>query len=106
MTCTANMYWADRTGVIQAQLGSTGMAALVEDSENLDHRPENLETAARAVLSGVQDWIADTTTQPWPGAGGQMPNPDARVRSDAIEMWFGDDDQPVLRLRPIRLSDI
>lgn len=86
-------------------VGSTDMAELIEDSENLDLLPENLETAARAVLSNVQDWIADTTTEPWPGER-SLPNPDAHVTGDRLEMWWGDQDNPVLKLRPLDLAAI
>lgn len=88
-----------------AMVGSTDMAELVEDSENLHLLPDNLETAARAILSNVQDWIADTTTEPWPGDH-SLPNPDAHVIGDRLEMWFGDRDNAVLTLRPLDLATI
>ncbi len=54
-----------------------------------------------AAARRAKDYIADTTTEPWPGTGGSQPNPDARVEADAILMWFGPEDAPVLRLPPI-----
>jgi len=43
------------------------MAELVEDSENFDDLPENAATAARAILSNIEDWVAHATAAPWPG---------------------------------------
>jgi hypothetical protein len=84
-------------------IGSTSMADLVESSENLDHLPENLETAARAILSNVQDWIADTSYEPWPGTQSQ-PNPGAQFSDGILAMWFGDQENPVLSLAPLGLD--
>jgi hypothetical protein len=80
--------------------GFTDVAELVESSENLDHLPKNLSTAARAILSAVQDWIADTSNQPWPVTTRQ-PNPGVRVTGTHLAMWFGDPDEPMLTLRPL-----
>jgi hypothetical protein len=85
-------------------VGISGAPAILETIEALREPRENLETAVRATLSGVQDYIADATTEPWPGIGGQQPNPDARVHEDTVSMWFGSEDAPVLRLPPIDLS--
>ena len=78
--------------------------AILETVEALREPRENLETAVRATLSGVQDYIADATTEPWPGIGGQQPNPDARVHEETVSMWFGAEDAPVLRLPPAASS--
>ena len=84
-------------------VGISGAPAILETVEALRDPKENLETAVRAALSGVQDYIAHATTEPWPGAGGSQPNPDARVEPNAIHMWFGPADTPVLSLPPIDL---
>ena len=88
-----------------AVVGSTEMAELVEDSENPDLLPESLETAARAILSNVQDWISDSSYQPWPGERSQ-PAPDAHATADRLEMWYGGQDHPVLKLRPLALATV
>ena len=85
-------------------VGISGAPAILETVEALREPRENLETAVRAALAGVQDYIAQTTTEPWPGTARSQPNPDARVSSDAVLMWFGPEDAPVLRLRPIDLT--
>jgi hypothetical protein len=84
-------------------VASTDMAELVQDSENLDDLPANLETAARAIMSNIQDWIADATSDPWPGIRSQ-PNPSASVQDHQLHMWFGDADGQVLSLRPLDLD--
>ena len=85
-------------------VGISGAPEILETVEALHEPAENLETAVRASLSGVQDYIADVTTEPWPGTGGWQPNPDARVDADVVSMWFGPEDTPVLRLPPIDLG--
>jgi hypothetical protein len=85
-------------------LGVSGAPAIMETVEAIKEPRANLETAVRASLSGVQDYIAEAVTEPWPGAGGNQPNPDAKVDGATVTMWFGDEHDPVLRLRPIRLD--
>ncbi len=85
-------------------VGISGAPAILETVEALQEPAENLETAVRAALSSVQDYIADATTEPWPGTGGRQPNPDARVEANTVSMWFGPENAPVLRLPPIDLT--
>jgi hypothetical protein len=83
-----------------ARIGSTEMAELVEDSENLEYLPDDLRTAASAILSNVQDWISDATAAPWPGTRSQ-PNPGVEIDGDQLRLWFGERDSPVLELRSL-----
>jgi hypothetical protein len=85
-------------------IGISGAPAILETVEALREPAENLETAVRAALSAVQDYIAEATTEPWPGTDGRQPNPDARVEANTVSMWFGPEDAPVLRLPPIYLT--
>jgi len=85
-------------------LGISGAPAILETAEALHEPAENLETAVRAALSAVQDYIAEATTEPWPGTGGRQPNPDARVEANTVLMWFGPEGDPVLSLPPIDLA--
>lgn len=52
--------------------------------------------------NSVQDYIAEDIAEPWPGITSQ-PNADARLLGGMIEMWFGDEQDPALRLRPMSL---
>jgi hypothetical protein len=54
-------------------------------------------------MSNIQDWIADATSDPWPGIRSQ-PNPNARVQDQTLHIWFGDADGQVLSLRPLDLD--
>lgn len=85
-------------------VGISGAPAIMDTAEAVKHPRENLEAAARAALSGVQDYVADTTAEPWPGTGGSQPNPDARVGEGRVLLWFGPEDAPLLALPPIVLT--
>lgn len=87
-----------------AEVGTAAALAIMETVEAIKHPAENLETAVRATLDSVQDSVAEVTTEPWPvRTGSPQPHPDARVTPAGVEMWFGDEAAPVLRLRPIAL---
>jgi hypothetical protein len=61
--------------------------------------------AAEHALSDVQDYVSLITGDPWPRVGtGYQPRARARVEGGRVEMWFGDERQPVLVLRPIVLG--
>jgi hypothetical protein len=63
-----------------------------------------VETAARAAISGVQDVFAEVLAEPWPASRGEMPAPDARVEEGVLHAWFGSAERPVLSLEPYELS--
>jgi hypothetical protein len=65
---------------------------------------KNIETAAYAVLSGIQDFIAETLTIQWPGEG-TMPLPFATVTAGVLNCGFGDERSPVIRFEPIAIPD-
>jgi len=55
-------------------------------------------------LNDLQDFVAEATTEPWPGSGGP-PRPGARLQGRLIELWFGDHDHPDARLRSLPLDE-
>jgi hypothetical protein len=68
-----------------------------------------LEIAVWNVLSKVQDFVSEHRAEPWPRwerGGDPLPSPRVAVRSGALHLWFGNEDEPVLRLEPIRLNDL
>jgi hypothetical protein len=85
-------------------VGVSGAPTIMDTADAIMYPRENLETAVRATLSGVQDYIAEATAEPWPGSGGTQPNSDARVDDDRVQMWFGSEEAPLIRLRPIDLT--
>jgi len=63
--------------------------------------------AAEGVLSLAQDVVCEALDETWPSAGGgtvDLPMPGARVDGAAMQLWYGDEDAPVLRLKAIVLQ--
>jgi hypothetical protein len=75
-----------------------GRATWVEDpSASL-----RIQRVAEALMSDVQDAIAEELRRPWPGDR-TMPMPAAEIRGGQLHLWFGERDSPTLVLRPIQL---
>ena len=66
---------------------------------------DRLASAAEAIMSSIQDEVMESTKEPWPSGPPSATLPDARVIGAQLHMWFGDEANPVLRLRPIYLSE-
>jgi hypothetical protein len=63
--------------------------------------------AAEGVLSLAQDVVCEALDETWPAAGGvsvDLPIPGARVDGNVLQLWYGDDEAPVLRLKAIVLQ--
>jgi hypothetical protein len=86
-------------GVEVRQRGAT--FGLVQDVETIVDQDgdfaENVEAAADSVLSGIQEFVAECLTVPWPGRGTTMPIHYAVVRDDLIYTGFGEEDVPAIR---------
>ena len=69
---------------------------------------ERLETAVLSVLSTIQDSISEHLRTPWPSRDGRnMALPNVRVVREAIQLWYGDDEQaPVIAIPAIPMSEI
>jgi hypothetical protein len=89
----------------EAQCGSAAAVLVEDDDDELDAR---LETAIRAVLSGVQDCVIRHQREPWPESGrqGALPMPGARVEQGLVQLWFGDEHAPDVRLTPFERSQL
>lgn len=92
-------------------ISGSGATVLLDEEDDRSFA-ESLETAARAVLSGVQDVIVEEIQRPWPSGRspcGQSEDPlalpDAQVTGCELRTWFGDADDPVLRLDPIDMRE-
>jgi hypothetical protein len=66
---------------------------------------EALAWTVEHMLDRLQDTLAEETTDPWPG-NGWLPAAAAEVRDDALHLWYGRRDAPVLTLEPIPLADL
>lgn len=91
-----------RSGVL---VGSSHAAGIL-DEVGEDDPPNRVGGIAAAVLGGIQDEISEALTEPWPACEGKMVNADARQTGNTVAMWFGDEEAPVLRLRPLILSRV
>lgn len=89
----------NRAGIVVG--GSSAPAVLEQDGEGLPE--ERVGAVAAAVLGSVQDDISESLAEPWPTLGGVMVNADARQAGDVVEMWFGDEQGPAVRLRPMKV---
>lgn len=69
--------------------------------------PSVLVVAALRVLNAVQDDVTMTLRECWPrltGPGHVQAVPGARIHEGQLVCWFGDETEPTLALRPIRLD--
>ena|ERR1041384_1796200 len=92
----------------QGHWGDWGYSQIADIVAEEDGRSivERVQTAAWAIVSFAQDAVMESTREPWPGGppGGAMPT--AQVIGEQLHVWFGDEDNPVLRLEPIELAEL
>lgn len=82
-----------------ALVGSSHAAGIL-DEPGEDDQPQRVGGIAAAVLGAIQDEISESLTEPWPAFEGVMADADARQIGNTVSMWFGDEEAPVLSLRP------
>lgn len=86
-------------------IGGSAAPKIIDADRERDVR--QVETAARATLSAIQDVVAEYLTLPWPVVpDGTMPLPDARVTDGWLELWFGERDSPAAALPSIYIDDL
>ena len=89
----------------RGSIGGSASSFIVEDDDGRSLE-EKLETASWAVLSGVQDVVAEELRLEWPVLEeGGMALPGVRRTGHELHLWFGAEATPVLRLRSIDLTD-
>lgn len=95
------LVYANEIGV-----GST-MAPLILEENDDRTIAERAECVARAVLSTIQDEIAEYLTLEWPvDAWGKMAMPSARTASERLYLWYGESEaEAVITLRPINFEE-
>src|SRR5262245_29445706 len=88
--------------------GLAGGSAAAETLTREDGRPivEQVELVAYAILNGTQDVVMESTREQWPMGATRAAEPGARIIGDRLHLWFGDEDQPVLRLESVDLADL
>lgn len=93
--------------VRQQEAGSSGAAAILDDDDGRDPL-ERAETAARAVLSGVQDCVIEELRERWPAPvrEAELPLPGVRIIDGELHSWYGEEEGPSVRLDAISLRDL
>jgi hypothetical protein len=84
--------------------GSAAARLLTEE----DGRPigELVRLAAYGILDATQDVVMESTREQWPMGTTRAADPGARVVGDRLDLWFGDEDKPVLRLESVDLAEL
>jgi hypothetical protein len=73
-----------------------------------DTDEERTVAVATSALDQLQDYVAEATTDPWPGEA-SMPLPFAQVREGVLHMWYGGpeiDGPVVLACEPLPLAEL
>jgi hypothetical protein len=101
-------YSADEGPLGDYDFGSAATFVGEYFSEYGDTDEERTVAVASGALHQLQDYVAEATTDPWPGRT-SMPYPFAQVRDGVLHMWYGgpDIDSPVfLALEPLPLAEV
>ena len=81
-------------------------ASIIDDEDGRTFR-ERIEVAVRAVLGGIQDGVMRTVGREWPvDNDGKLAFAGARTDTSRVYLWFGSEDQPAVRLKPIAFDEI
>ena len=101
----------DELGVFYKGVHDVWLGLDLGDKTNTDH--EYVELIVTSILSSVQDVIAHNTAKVWPtseATEGQqatdLPLLDSRWNDRRLDVWFGSEQSPVLRLDPIYVDDL
>ena len=86
--------------------GSAASEILEDDDDRTV--AERADCASSAVISGVQDAVAEALHEQWPAlATGAMALPHTRTDGDNVYLWYGrDENHPLLTLPPIVIADL
>jgi hypothetical protein len=99
-----SMLWFRAIGQAGAVRGGGSYAPrslLLETFGSIEGR---ITGACRGALDDLQDFVDEATTEPWPGTK-VVPVPGALIHGGQVHLWYGDIEEPALRLRPIPLED-
>ena len=91
---------------IEGPDGTGATTALDLDAEDVGDMDAYAD-AAEAVLSLAQDFVCETLDAPWPKASRasvDLPIPGARAEGSVLQLWYGEEDSPVLALKEIPLQ--
>ena len=75
-----------------------------ELAANYANDADRMVAASQHVMSDVQDYLAECTTEPWPREASPMPTPHARLVAGMILFLWGDGQAPDCRLEPLEVE--
>jgi len=82
--------------------GKAGTYACQWLYEGQGDEASRLAEACWRALDDLQDYVDESTADPWPGTRG-VPGVRARVEGDVVVLWCGDAERPVLQLESLPL---
>jgi len=82
--------------------GSVGSYITEDLDSGGDTVEEQVAWGAERALNELQDYVDETSAEPWPGQR-TVPRAHAAVVEGQLRMWFGNADDPVLECEPIDL---
>jgi len=85
--------------------GDSGIADIVAEDDGRSII-ERVEAAAWAIMNATQDVAMESTKEQWPIGPAGAAEPKARVVGDHLQMWFGEEAEPAVRLQPLDLRDL
>lgn len=87
--------------ITEGSLTATTPVGDLLDQDGSGPTVTEVETAAWAVLSAVQDAVTEQLTDPWPLGDHRLALPGVKLESGILRTWYGDCDSPLLELGPI-----
>ena len=103
---TGGILWYEADAPVHGD-GSLGSYITEDLNSGGDTVEEQVTWCAEHALSELQDYLDETSTEPWPGERTlPVPKAHAAVIEGKLHMWFGDADAPVLKFAPIGLASL
>lgn len=103
-------YETDSSGPFAARTGGSGTyiqnnTGLPVPDFNGTSDEEKIIGIAMLALDQLQDYVSETTADPWPGTA-RMPSPHGRIQDSVLYLWYGDQMNPVLACPPISVTEL
>jgi len=102
--CSVSM----RNGLIYVAGAGADIARIVSDG--CVGVEERLVEAAERLLEVASESVSEVTSDPWPGRAGMFPGGfpplSAEISNGELRMFYGEPEEPLLVLAPIRISDV
>jgi len=96
-------------GVVQINVDGAFWAKIGVEHFLQRQSPSELAALAQQLASAVQDIIAESSGEPWPGrlsvGSRDLALPFASVDRGVLTMWFGSEDERVLACGPLTLEN-